>query len=194
MPTTMRCFLVLTLALLVPTTAHAASWTVEEGSEIVFEARQQGAPVEGRFEKFDAEIDFDPEDLASSRIEVEIDTASVATGHEDRDTALRSPDLLDAAQWPIARFASDQIEDLGDGVYQALGQLTIRDVEKEVMLPFTLTIADHAADPGLAQADAHGELTISRLEFGVGQGDWAATSTIGENVVVRIEILATAKR
>lgn len=182
------------LALMLPTAVQAASWTLEEGSAIRFEAYQQGAAVPGRFERFEAAIELDPDDLAGARIAVEIHTASIATGHKDRDTALRAPDLLDVGQWPSARFASDRIEHLGGEAYQATGQLTIRDVEQDVVLPFTLTITDHPSDPGLQHADARGELTISRLAFGVGQGDWASTAMVGDDVVIRVEILATAPR
>ena len=191
---TMPRLALLGLALVLPTAVQAASWTLEEGSALRFEAYQQGVAVEGRFERFDAAIDLDPEELAEARIVVEIDTASIATGHKDRDTALRAPDLLDVAQWPTARFASDRIEHLAGEAYQAAGRLTIRDVQKDVVLPFTLTITDHPGDPGLLRGEARGELTISRLAFGVGQGDWASTAMVGENVVVRIEILATAPR
>jgi polyisoprenoid-binding protein YceI len=182
------------LALILPTAVQAASWTVAEGSAIRFEAYLQGVAVPGRFERFEAAIELDPDDLAAAWIAVEIDTASIATGHQDRDTVLRAPDLLAVGQWPSARFASDRIEHLGGDAYQASGQLTIRDAQKDAVLPFTLTIADHPDDPGLLQALARGELTISRLAFGVGQGDWASTAMVGENVVIRFEILAAAPR
>lgn len=182
------------LALVLPTSVQAASWQLEEGSAIRFEAYLQGAPVAGTFERFEAEIVFDPADLATSRIDVEVDTASVTTGHEDRDTALRSPGLLDVAQWPIARFVSDRIEHLGGEDYQALGQLTIREVWDDVVLPFTLKITDHPADPGRLQADVQGGLTISRLAYGVGQGEWASTAMVGEDVAITIAIRATAPR
>ena len=106
------------LALMLPTAVQAASWTLKEGSAIRFEAYQQGAAVPGRFERFEAAIELDPDDLAGARIAVEIDTASIATGHKDRDTALRAPDLLDVGQWPRARFASDRIEHLGGEAYR----------------------------------------------------------------------------
>jgi polyisoprenoid-binding protein YceI len=189
--------LVLVLVMLgpmLPGSVLAASWTIEDGSAIRFEAYQQGAPVQGSFERFTAEIVFDPDDLAGSRIEVEIEVASIATGHKDRDTALRSPPLFDVERWPTARFASTKLERLGGEAYQAQGQLTIRNVRKDVVLPFTLRIADHPGDPDLLQADAAGELTISRLDFGVGQGEWASTATVGEKVVIRVAIVAAAGR
>jgi polyisoprenoid-binding protein YceI len=187
---------VLALVLLgaMPGAARAASWTLEDGSAIRFEAYQQGAPVQGGFERFIADIVFDPDDLAGSRIAVEIDTASIATGHRDRDTALRSANLFDVEQWPTARFASAELEHLGGDAYQAHGQLTIRDVQRDVVLPFTLAITGHPSEPGLLQAQASGELAISRLDYGVGQGEWASTAMVGEKVVIAIEIVAAARR
>jgi polyisoprenoid-binding protein YceI len=186
--------LALTLGLLLPISAGAASWTLEEGSAIRFEAYQQGAPVQGGFERFTADILLDPDDLAGSSIEVEIETASITTGHQDRDAALRSPNLFDAERWPTARFASVSLEHLGGEAYEARGQLTIRDVQKDVVLPFTLHITDHPGEPGRWRAEARGEVTISRLDFGVGQGEWASTAAVGEDVVIRVAIVAAAKR
>jgi polyisoprenoid-binding protein YceI len=44
------------------------------------------------------------------------------------------------------------------------------------------------------RAEARGEVTISRLDFGVGQGEWASTAAVGEDVVIRVAIVAAAKR
>jgi polyisoprenoid-binding protein YceI len=193
-PLRLLALAMLGLTLALSASARAATWMIEDGSAVRFEASQQGAPVPGGFERFTADIVFDPDDLAGSRIEVEIDTGSIATGHRDRDTALRSPPLFDVEQWPTARFTSAKFEHLGGEAYQAYGQLTIRDVQKDVVLPFTLHIADHPRDPGLLRADVSGELTIARLDYGVGQGEWASTTAVGENVVIAFEIVAAAKR
>ena len=174
--------------------ALAQSWQLEPGSRIGFTAFQQGSPVKGRFETFTADISFDPEDLSNSRVAVEIEVASIATGHKDRDTTLRSSGFFDVAQWPTARFTSEELVHEGGETYAAHGELTIRDVTREVVLPFELTIG---ADPDAADrllASAKGELSISRLDYGVGQGDWASTKTVGEEVVIKIEIRATRPR
>lgn len=167
----------------------AATWTIEDGSAIRFTAYQEGAPVEGSFKEFTAEIVFEPDDLAASRLAVEIDTASVATGHKDRDTALRSSSFFDVTTWPSASFVSDELVHQGGDRYDARGRLTIRDVTQDVVLPFELTIADNGSE---RRAHASGQLTISRLDYGVGQGEWTSTKTVGEDVVIRIEIAATA--
>ncbi len=174
--------------------ALAQVWTVEDGSRIRFTALQQGSPVEGRFERFTAAITFDPKELAKSLVEVEIDTASITTGHKDRDTALRSSAFFDVQRWPTARFRSLKLSHGKGDAYEAKGELTIRDVTRDVVLPFTLTIGADPGQPDRLQAAAKGELTISRLDYGVGQGDWASTKTVGEPVVIAIEIRASRPR
>ena len=174
--------------------ALAKPWQVQDGSRIGFTALQQGAPVDGGFERFTAAIDFDPKDLGHSRIDVEIDTASITTGHKDRDTLLRSAAFFDVEKWPTAHFASAKLIHRSGDAYEAHGKLAIRDVTRDVVLPFELTTGDAPAAPGKLLAEAKGELTISRLDYGVGQGDWASTKTIGQDVVIRIEIKAEQPR
>lgn len=184
-----------TLLLLVLASPAAAApvWTVLETSRLGFVATQEGQPVEGRFEVFDAMVAFDPDDLGASRIEVTIQTASATMGQSERDQAIRSSALLAVDDHPVATFISDEIAPAGDG-FEARGTLTIRDVTKEVALPFTLAIEDDPDDTSMLRARAEGELSIARLDYGVGQGDFASTTTIGNEVVIRVEIDATRPR
>ena len=186
-------FGLLSLALVPPAIA-AETWTVADTSRIGFTAFQKDQPVEGGFESFSAEVAFDPDDLEASRVEVTIDAVSITTGHKDRDATLRNTSFFDVAQWPTARFVADRLQHQGGTAYQAAGQLTIRDVTQDVVLPFELTIADDPDDAGRLLATAKGELTISRLDYGVGQGEWASTGTIGADVIIRIEVEATRPR
>jgi cytochrome b561/polyisoprenoid-binding protein YceI len=166
-------------------------WTVEEGSVLGFIATQQGSAVEGSFEAFDASIIFDPDDLANSRLDVDIDVTTITTGHSDRDKTLNSPSFFDTATWPSAAFKSSEIVGKADGQYEAIGTLTIRDVTKDVVLPFTLDITPVDGEPGREQARAKGDLPILRLDYGVGQGDWTSTTTVADEVVITIDIQAS---
>jgi polyisoprenoid-binding protein YceI len=174
--------------------ALAQVWKVDDGSQIRFTALQQGSPVQGRFDRFSAKITFDPDDLARSQVEVEIDAASIDTGHKDRDTALRSSFFFDVQHWPSARFTSGRFSHLQGDAYEAHGALTIRDVTRDVVLPFELTIGSDPAAPGRLLATARGALTISRLDYGIGQGEWASTKTVGAPVVIDIEVRASRPR
>ncbi len=173
----------------------AARWTVEPGSRVGFIAQQSGAPVEGVFERFEAEIRFAPGDLAVSRVAVTIDVASVNSQSQDRDQTIRSASLFDVETWPSARFEAERFEAVrlepgGDGEFRALGRLTLRDVTREVVLPFRLGFQDHPDEPGTLRARAVGELTVKRLDYGVGQGLWTDTSVVADEVVIVIDILA----
>jgi polyisoprenoid-binding protein YceI len=179
----------LAAALFGPAAGAATTWMLEDGSAITFTALQEGAPVPGSFQDFTAEIQFEPDDLAASRVVVEIATASVATGHKDRDATLRSAAFFDVATWPSATFTSEHLVHNGGDRYEAHGRLTIRDVTRDVVLPFQLAIADNGAR---RIAHASGELTIARLDYGVGQGDFASTKTVGADVVIHIAIVASA--
>jgi polyisoprenoid-binding protein YceI len=191
-----RCRALLLAVVLLPLAqpAPAAGWEVTEESALGFTALQQGSPVEGRFERFDAAVELDPAALADSSIEVVIDVASVASGHKDRDAALRSSSFFEVARWPEARFASREVVHLEGERYEARGELTIRDVTRAVVLPFTLTIGPDPADGGRLRAEAAGDLAIARLDYGVGQGDFASTKTVGDEVVIHVAIVATRPR
>jgi polyisoprenoid-binding protein YceI len=162
----------------------APDWTVDpEASRLGFVALQSGDEVEGTFGAWTAEIAFDP-GSASGRIAVVVRTASADTGSRDRDDTLKGDGLLHAEAYPEARFVAEEFRTTGDGAYEAVGQLTLRDTTRDVVLPFTLQVDGD-------QATAEGEMTVDRLDYGVGQGQWADTSTIGAEVRIVFAISAT---
>ena len=170
--------------------AEAGLWTLEEGSRVGFVARQSGAPVEAWFDAFSAEIRFDPAQLEQSNLWVEIETGSVNSQSSDRDQTIRSADLFDVATWPTARFEAARFEHRGGDDYLAHGTLALRDATLDLALPFTLEISDHPDSATEQRARATGEVTLLRLDYGVGQGQWQDTSMVPNEVLVRIEILA----
>lgn len=170
-----------------PATAQEApTWAVDsERSRIGFVAVQSGDEVEGGFAAWTADIAFDP-DTATGRIEAVVQTASVESGSRDRDDSLKGDGLLHVEAFPQARFVAEAFRTTGAGAYEAIGELTLRDTTREVVLPFTLAVE---AD----RAEAAGELTVNRLDYGVGQGQWADTSMIGAEVRIVFEIAATRR-
>lgn len=169
----------------------APLWSVDkDDSEIAFTAQQGGSPVEGRFGSFTAELRFDPDALGESRFQVEIEAASVDSGNGDRDSTLRSNAFFDVATWPSALFEADEVRAVGEGRYEAAGTLTLRDRSLPVVLPFALELS---GTPGSRLALAEGELTISRTAYGVGQGQWADTSVIADEVRIGVRVVAREK-
>jgi polyisoprenoid-binding protein YceI len=170
-----------------PAAAAAQHWSMDPAhSRLTFAAVQAGARFEGRFATFDPQIDFDAAHLSASRFVVTVATGSADTRDKERDETLRGKDFFDATRWPEARFETTAITSSGNGRFEAQGKLTIRDVTRPVRLEFTFT---PAADGRTARLT--GSTTIQRLDFGVGQGEWADTSWVGNAVDIRFDLALT---
>ena len=91
------------------------------------------------------------------------------------------------ANFPTASFTADKFVKTGDKTYQAMGTLTIRDKTVPVTLNFT------AADYSATHALMKGTTTLKRTDFGVGQGEWADTKAIKDEVKIDFTIGASKK-
>jgi cytochrome b561/polyisoprenoid-binding protein YceI len=166
-----------------PPAAGPVVWKVQKGSTLGFATSWAGDPLQGRFERWTADIVFSPDDLAHSRVSVSIDTSSAKTGDDQRDASLPSADWFDAAAQPKAVFTATKFDHPGGDRYIAHGTLNLRGATKPVDLPFRLNIA---GDTARVSAQA----TLDRLAFGIGQGDFKATDQVPAQVAVRVELTA----
>ena len=176
-----RWWATLLLALLLPAAQAATPWRTDEGSELRFRATQAGARFEGRFAGFDASIVFDERDLAGSRFDVTITLASADTRDADRDGVLKGPDFFNVEKHPQAHFVATKFRKAGTG-HVADGELTLRGVTRPVAVRFTLARSGSGAT-------LTGSALLRRLDFGVGQGEWRSTDSVGNEV----EVLFTLK-
>jgi polyisoprenoid-binding protein YceI len=168
--------------------AAPAAWTLDKAaSRLTFKSSFAGAAVQGGFKRWDAQIQFDPKELAASKAVVTIDVGSAATGNADKDQALPTADWFNAARFPKASFVARSFKDLGGGRYQALGDLTIRGVTKPLAFPFTLAITGD-------EAKMNGQAIVNRSLFGVGQGQFASAETVPFNVTVGIVLVARRRK
>jgi polyisoprenoid-binding protein YceI len=189
---TFRCRALLVCCLLwaVPHTASAQRVQgVDLGrSEIRFAGKQMGVPAEGRFAKFSAQVDFDPAALDSSRAVIEVDLNSIDTGLPEADTEVRRSRLwFNVAVFPTARFESTSIRSLGGARYEASGKLSIKGRTQDIVAPF-------ASRKEGAATVLEGGFTLLRLQFGVGEGPWADTETVANEVQVRFKLVGVDKR
>src|SRR5690625_722747 len=123
------------------------------------------ARVRGAFNDVSGSADI-ADDLADSKAEVIIQTASVDTRSEDRDEHLRSADFFDVETFPEIRFVSSAIDEVDEGSYIVTGELTIRDTTKTVSVPLELIGID--TDPfGNLRAGLEGSRRIDRKDWGV---------------------------
>jgi polyisoprenoid-binding protein YceI len=166
--------------------AAALNYTADAPqSRLEFVGIQAGAEFKGVFHKFTADVDFAPEALASSRIDVQIDMNSADSMDKDRDTTIRGKDVFDVAHNPTAHYVTRTITKTAAG-FAAVGALTLRGVTKDVPIEFQFA-------PQAAGAKLSGSAKLNRLDFGVGQGDWKSTDTIGDAVKINFSLVLKPK-
>jgi polyisoprenoid-binding protein YceI len=162
-------------------------------TRIGFSARHMMvSKVRGRFAEFTGSINV-AENPLQSTAEATIEAASIDTGQPQRDGHLVSPDFLNVEKWPQLTFRSTRITGHDRNVFTVLGELTIRDVTREVEL--TLEIEGVANSPYGKQVLGFTLTTeINREDFGM---TWNAVVEGGGVLVGRtakIEIEGEAVR
>jgi polyisoprenoid-binding protein YceI len=148
--------------------------------------------VRGRFEEFEGSITVAEDPLASSA-QASISTASLTTGSADRDGHVTSDDFLAVERFPTMRFASRSVSHVKADRFTVVGDLTVKDVTREVELD--VTIDGVARDPwGGERLAVTASTEIDREDFGI---TWNVALESGGVLVskkVRIEIEAQAVR
>lgn len=166
--------------LLASSSAFAGDYTLRAGT-LKFSGEQQGEVFEGRFDTFAPNIRFDANDLASSRLDVGIDLASANTENSERDDALKGADFFAVADFPKARFVTTTMRAIDATHFEADATLTIRDQTVALKFPFTF-------EAGADGARLKARVTLDRLAFGLGTGDWADASVIAHAVEVNVDL------
>ncbi|GAA3280009.1 MULTISPECIES: YceI family protein [Dactylosporangium] len=133
------------------------------------------------------------EDPLQSHVDVNIDAASIDTGVADRDGHLRSPDFLNVEQWPHLTFKSTRVLSVSGNEFKVVGDLTIRDVTREVELD--VEFEGHAKSPWGQEVIGFSATTeIDREEFGITWNQALETGGVVVGKKVKIEIGAEAVR
>lgn len=163
------------------TPAQAQQALVPAQSEVTFVAKQLGVPLQGRFKVFSAQTAFDPRQLTTSKIGFQVDLGSVALNAE-ADAELGKPEWFNTARFPKAVFQSSAIRQLSPGKFELSGKLNIKGQSRDLVVPVQLTQAQ-----GLSTAT--GGFTLKRLDFKVGDGDWADPSIVANDVQVKFKLV-----
>lgn len=172
----------------------AEVWHVDAShTEVGFSVKHFFTPVTGKFESFDVDLRYDPEQPEASSVEVVVDVGSVNTNNERRDNHLLSGDFFEAMEHPQMTFRSESIRQTGPNTLVATGPLTIKGVTRTVELPIeVLGIKD--IPEGMQEmlggatrvASFRATTTVDRGDFGVGVGDWAAALIVGHEVTIDV--------
>ena len=178
--------IVLSLALAALQSAQAADWKMEPaGSRLEFAAQFEQTPAPGVFKEFDVRLGFDGDSPAGGRLDVTIRIASADMASADINKAIAGPEWFDVARHPLAEFHATEIRRAPAGSppgrFVARGTLALKGVTQPLEVPLAWTAA-----AGGATLD--GEFSVKRSLFGIGTGEWAATSVIGADVSVKFHV------
>ena len=155
-------------------------------STITAVSKQMNVPVEGKFKKFTAQVNYDPAKPAAGSAKFAVDVGSYDLGDESYNDQVRGKEWFDAKTFPQATFVSSAIAPAAGGkpnVIKVTGTLTIKGKSQQVVVPVTVT-----QQGALQMFD--GEVPIRRLQFDIGTGEWKDTSTVADEVTIKFHIVA----
>ena len=173
-----------------PAQAETARWNVDtEHSTIEFRvAHMLVSKTTGHFTDYQGYIDMDADAGTVKAIEATVKTASVTTNHEKRDAHLRNADFFDVEKYPAMTYRMKHYQKTAEG-YQAVGELTLRGVTKDITL--TGNFNGVAKDPwGNLRAGFNAEGKLNRKDFGM---VWSKTLdggglVVGDDVLIKLDI------
>ena len=175
--------------------SHAGVYEIDSvHSSLGFAVKHLGvSTTRGSFNNSAGSIKFDKDDYSSFSVDVTIQVDSINTHNEARDKHLKSPDFFDAATYPTITFKSNRLEKRGEGAV-IVGDLTMRDVTKQLTIPVTLSGPVKSPMGGEVIGIA-AQITINRQDYGI---SWSKNLdngglVVADNVDLVIEIEAGKK-
>jgi len=165
------------------TYAQAAEFNqiLTDKSNISFGYKQMSVPLDGKFKKFTAQIDFDTAKPEQAQAKFDIDVASIDTGSSEGDDEVVGKVWFNAKAFPKASFVSTSVKSLGTNRFEVQGKLTIKGKTLPVSAPFTFK-------PDGANALFDGAFSIKRTDYSIGEGEWADESTIANQIQIKFHI------
>lgn len=170
-----------------PASAAADSYKIDPAHvSVVFKINHLGfSNMWGRFNDVSGTFVYDDADVAGSKVEVLIKTTSVDTNHQKRDDHLRSPDYLNAVEFPEMKFVSTKIEKNGDKAGKIHGSLTMMGVTKPVVLDAVLNKSgQHPFRKEVTLAGFSATTKIKRSDFGMSY----SVPAIGDDLELFLEV------
>ena len=168
--------------------ASAANWILDPGmSQVIFQYSYGTDPYEGRFSNVEATFDIDPMRPGACNFDVTIHIEGIDVDSPEVQDYLLDYELFDVDTWPTATFKAENCRLTGVTSFEADGTLTIRDQTNPITFPFDLSI--ETCD-GQVCFHLTSEVEILRLEYGVGQGYWANTAEVPNEVKVTVDVYA----
>ena len=176
--------IIIALSVVLPGITGAAMLKTDAGkSNITAIFKQMNVPVDARFKKFSAQIDYNGDAPEKSKASIELDIASFDLGDAEYNKEVQKKEWFNAAQFPKATFVSSSIKAGATGKLDVSGKLTIKGKSADVSFP--LSVKKDGANNVF-----EGSLPIKRLAYNIGEGEWKDTSMVGDEIVIKFRVVA----
>jgi len=189
---------VLALALVLPVSARAETWVIDPAHTVSgFTVRHlMISNVTGVFEVTRGTIEYRPGDPGSVKADITVEAKSVNTRIGRRDDDLRSDNFFSAEKFPTLAFRSKRVQNVRAEGFDLVGDLTIRDVTREVVLKVDGPTAPIKDPQGNRRVGATASTTISRKDFGImwNRTIEAGGVVVGDEVKINLEVEAIEKK
>ncbi len=152
------------------------------GSQVSATFSQMGVAVEAPFKRFSGKVDYDPAAPERASAQLSVDVASFDLGDPQYNDEVLKPEWFNAAKYPQATFVSSAVQAAGSGKLKIDGTLTLKGHSEKVQ--FVASVAPEGSGYTFS-----GELPVKRLAFHIGEGDWADTDTVADEVRIRFRLL-----
>ena len=184
----MRILSTLLLGCALSLSAQALEYTqiVPAQSRLVFNYKQMGVPMDGKFGQFSAQLRFDPAKLTTAQARIDVNLASIDTGSTEANDEVAGKGWFNSRAFPNGQFVSSGVKALGGNRYQAFGNLTLKGKTLPVSAVFTVNSS------GQNSATLDGSFVLKRLDYGIGEGIWSDVGTVANEVQITFHLLTTA--
>ena len=178
------------------TTTGTRTYKIDKShSEAIFQVRHLVTKVRGRFTDFEGTIEYNEANPEQSSVNFSINATSIDTAEPDRDKHLRSADFFEVEKYPQITFRSTRMAKRGAETYDVTGNLTIKGVTKEIVLP--VAHMGKATDPwGGQRLGFEAETTINRKDYGLTFNIALAETggfLVGDEVKISLEVQAVGQ-
>jgi len=178
----------LSVLMLIGLPVQAATWVLDpEESSVIFQYTFGNDPYEGEFKNVVGVFEIDPTSPGSCDFQVTIPIEDISIDSPEALDYLLDYELFDVDQFPTATFKAEQCNLESMTSFTSDGELTIRDQTNALTFPFDL---DVETSGGKIRFHLTSEVTIKRLEYGVGQGYWASTAEIPNDITIKVDVYA----
>jgi polyisoprenoid-binding protein YceI len=193
-----RVVVLLLLAAAPASLVAAETWVIDSAHTVAgFTVRHMMITnVTGVFEVTAGTLEYTPGQLASVKADISIETKTINTRNTRRDNDLRSDNFLNAEKFPAITFKSKRVQDMRADGFDLVGDLTIRDVTREVVLKVVGVSAPVRDPQGNRRVGATASTIINRKDFGV---NWnraieAGGVVVGDEVKINLEVEAIERK